>query len=281
MRKPHRRALRVSRANGYDARMITYPDIDPVAIQLGPLAVHWYGLMYVFGFAAGWWLGRIRAKRPHSPLTPTQVDDLVFYIAVGIVAGGKLGYHLFYNLGGIAADPLSLLRLWEGGMSFHGGMLGVFIACWLFQRKVGCGFFRMTDFVAPLIPPGLGFGRIGNFINGELWGAPSDLPWAMVYPPLGPDPRHPSQLYQALLEGLVLFAIVWWFSSRPRPAMAVSGVFLVGYGTFRFLVEFVRLPDAHIGYLAFGWVTMGHVLTLPMILGGALLLWLAYGKSKG
>lgn len=260
--------------------MLLYPDIDPVAIQLGPLAVHWYGLMYAVGFLAGWGLGRLRARRPGSPLTPSQVDDFLIYAALGVVLGGRIGYVLFYNFSAFTQNPLILLKLWEGGMSFHGGMLGVFAATWLFARKTGCHFFSLADFIAPLAPIGLGAGRIGNFINGELWGAPTSLPWGMVYLPLGGVPRHPSQLYQALLEGLLLFLILWWFSSRPRPRAAVSGLFLLCYGSFRFMVEFVRLPDAHIGYVAFDWMTMGQVLSLPMILGGLGLLAWAYGRNN-
>ncbi len=256
--------------------MLTYPDIDPVALQLGPLAIHWYGLMYGVGFLAGWWLGRVRAKQPWRPVKPPQMEDLVLYVALGVILGGRIGYILFYDMGQVANDPLRLIRLWEGGMSFHGGLLGVIIACLLFVRKTGVSFLRLMDFVAPLVPIGLGAGRIGNFINGELWGKPTDLPWGMVYAPLGPDPRHPSQLYQFLLEGVVLFIALWLFSRKPRPTMSVSGLFLVLYGLFRFIVEFARMPDAHIGYLAFGWVTMGQVLSLPMMAGGVLLLFLAY-----
>jgi phosphatidylglycerol:prolipoprotein diacylglycerol transferase len=260
--------------------MLVYPDIDPIAFQIGPVAVRWYGLMYAVGFLAGWWLGRVRARRPHAPLTPLQVDDLVIYIALGVVVGGRMGYVLFYSFPAFLDNPLILFKIWEGGMSFHGGMLGVFAAVWLFARKIGRPFFALTDFIAPLVPIGLGAGRIGNFINGELWGAPTNLPWGMVYPPLGDAPRHPSQLYQFALEGVALFIILWWFSSKPRPRAAVSGLFLLCYGSFRFLVEFVRLPDAHIGYLAWGWLTMGQVLSLPMILGGIGLLVWAYGRNK-
>lgn len=270
--------------------MLTYPAIDPVAVSLGPLKVHWYGLMYLVGFLAGWWLGRKRAARPDSGWTVAEVDELVFYSAVGVVLGGRIGYVLFYSFSEFLADPLLLLRIWEGGMSFHGGLLGVMAALWLFGRRFGQRFFETADFVAPLVPIGLGAGRIGNFINGELWGRVGDVPWAIRLPcdrfseacrGLPPDavysaPFHPSQLYEAGLEGLVLFLILWFFSSRPRPTMAVSGLFLACYGLFRFAVEFVRMPDVQLGYLAFGWVTMGQVLSLPMLLGGLLLLILAY-----
>ena len=254
--------------------MLVYPDIDPVALELGPVAIHWYGLMYVVGFAAAWGLGRWRARRADSPVTAQQVDDIIFFGALGVVIGAKLGYHLFYNLAGIAADPLALLRLWEGGMSFHGGLIGVAVALITYAWRMGIPLLRLTDFVAPLVPIGLGAGRLGNFINGELWGRPAEVPWAMVYPPLGDEPRHPSQLYQMGLEGVALFALVWWLSAQPRARGAVTGLFLLGYGVFRSISELFRMPDAHIGYLALGWVTMGHVLSLPLIVAGAgLLAW--------
>jgi phosphatidylglycerol:prolipoprotein diacylglycerol transferase len=255
--------------------MVPYPNIDPVALRLGPIAVHWYGLMYLFGFAAGWWLGRQRAKRAGTGWVPAQVDDLVVYVALGVVLGGRLGYILFYGFPQYLEAPLDALKVWQGGMSFHGGLLGVLVAMWLYGRRHGRSFLSVTDFIAPLIPPGLLFGRIGNFINGELWGRVSDVPWAMIFPTGGPLPRHPSQLYQAGLEGVALFIILWFYSSRPRGTGAVSGMFLIVYAVFRFSMEFVRVPDAHIGYLAFGWLTMGHVLTLPMLVGGLALLWMA------
>jgi len=248
--------------------MFNYPEIDPVAFQLGPLAVRWYGLMYLFGFVAAWWLGRRRARRAESPVTPQQVDDLIFFAALGIIIGGRMGYVLFYGFDQFLRDPLSLLRLWEGGMSFHGGFIGVLVAMALLARRIGASFFRVTDFVAPLVPLGLGAGRIGNFINGELWGKTTEVPWAFIVDGV---PRHATQLYQAGLEGLALFVLLWLYSSRRRPEMAVSALFLTGYGVFRFAVEFLRLPDAHIGYIAFGWLTMGQLLSLPMILGGLLM----------
>lgn len=260
--------------------MLQHPQFDPVAISLGPLKIHWYGLTYLVGFIAGWWLGRIRARKPWSPLNEDQVGDLLFYIALGVILGGRFGYVVFYNFDAFIADPLWLLRVWEGGMSFHGGLLGVMFAMWWYGRKVGSGFWKMADFVAPLVPIGLGAGRIGNFINGELWGKPTDVAWGMVFPQ-APDAlaRHPSQLYQFALEGVVFFIILWWFSSKPRPRMAVSGLFLVCYGVFRFLVEFVRQPDPQLGYLAFEWLTMGQVLSFPMILAGAGLMVIAYRRG--
>lgn len=260
--------------------MLTYPDIDPVAFQLGPLKVHWYGLMYLVGFAGGWALARLRVRRPWSPLNAEQVDDLLFYCALGTVIGGRLGYILFYNFGAFADNPLIIFRVWEGGMSFHGGLIGVLTGVWLFVRRQGVRFFDVMDFIAPFVPVGLGAGRLGNFINGELWGKVADVPWAMVFPHAGPDPRHPSQLYEFFLEGIVLFGILWLFSRRPRPRMAISGLFAVCYGLFRFLVEFVRTPDAHIGYLAFGWLTMGQLLTLPLVAAGGIALWLAYARGS-
>jgi len=249
--------------------MLTYPNIDPVAISLGPIRIYWYGVMYLIGFGAGWWLGRLRAKQPWRGWRPEQMDDVMFFVVFGVVLGGRFGYVLFYNFSYFISNPLSVFKVWEGGMSFHGGLVGVLIAMAIYARRRGIGFFSVADFIAPLVPIGLGAGRIGNFINGRLWGKETDLPWGMVFPGAGSAPRHPSQLYEALLEGAVLFLILWLYSRRPRPAMAVSALFLLFYGLFRFSVEFLRVPDEQFGYLAFGWVTMGQVLTLPMILAGA------------
>lgn len=282
--------------------MLTYPEIDPVIFEIGFLKIRWYGMMYVIGFLAGWWLARVRCKRADSPINAQQVDDLVFYAMLGVIVGGRLGYVFFYGMSEFLADPLYLFKIWVGGMSFHGGLLGVIGAMWWFARKLGHSVWTMTDFVAPLVPLGLGFGRIGNFINGELWGAPAEgVPWAMrvacdgtparrtlceTQLGLSPavewtPPLHPSMLYEALFEGAVLFAILWWFSSKPRPRMAVSGMFLIFYGIFRFSIEFVRIPDADVGYLFFGWVTMGQILSTPMILLGLLMLVFAYRRDAG
>jgi len=261
--------------------MIAHPDIDPVAFSVGPLKVHWYGLMYLAGFSIGWWLGRRRTRQTWRGLRPVDMDDLLFYAVLGIVVGGRLGYLVFYGYERVLDDPLYALRVWQGGMSFHGGLLGVIVAMAWFARSRDMRFFQVADFIAPLVPPGLCAGRIGNFINGNLWGAPTELPWGVVFrsPAAGGVARHPSQLYEALLEGVVLFVVLWLFSRAPRPLRSVSGLFLLGYGIMRFAVEFVREPDAHIGYLAFGWLTMGQLLTLPMIVAGsALLLW-AYRKG--
>ena len=267
--------------------MLQYPDIDPVALSLGPLdlfgktvgplEVHWYGIMYLLAFAGAWWLGMRRAARPGSMIAKAQVEDLIVYGAMGVVLGGRCGYVLFYHFERFLSDPMWLLRVWEGGMSFHGGLIGVTLAMVLYARKIQVPFFALMDFVAPLVPLGLGFGRLGNFIGQELWGRATDLSWAMVFPK---DPqglaRHPSQLYQAALEGLLLFAVLLWFSAKPRPRMAVSGLFLTLYGIFRFAVEFVREPDSHIGFDLLGWMTRGQLLCIPMIALGVFLLVLAY-----
>lgn len=261
--------------------MLQHPDFDPVAVAIGPLKVHWYGIMYLIGFAAAWWLARRRTRRADSPLAAEQIDDLIFYGALGVILGGRFGYVLFYNFDRFLADPVWLFKVWEGGMSFHGGMLGVAasMAWFAHSRRISLG--RLLDFVTPLAPIGLGCGRIGNFIGQELWGRETDVPWAMIFPG---DPehlaRHPSQLYQAFLEGLVLFVIVYWYSSRPRPTWAVSGLFLLCYGAFRYLVEFFREPDAQIGFDALGWMTRGQILSTPMIVVGVVILIWAYCRPQ-
>ena len=259
--------------------MLAYPQIDPVAIALGPLKIHWYGLMYLIGIGGAWLLASRRLKDFDPTWSKEKLSDLVFWVAMGVILGGRLGYALFYDLPAYLAEPLKILRVWEGGMSFHGGLIGVMLATWLFGRRNGKSFFQLMDFIAPLVPIGLGAGRIGNFINAELWGKVTDVPWAMVFPNGGPDPRHPSQLYQFALEGVALFVILWLYSRKPRPTMAVSGLFAICYGIFRFIVEFVRVPDAQLGYLAWNWLTMGQVLCLPMILGGIGLMVWAYRRQ--
>lgn len=263
--------------------MLQYPEIDPVAIALGPVKVHWYGLAYLAGLAFAWWLAVRRSRVPGAAVRRDQVDDLIFFGALGVVLGGRIGYALFYGGDKLAEDPTWLLRVWQGGMSFHGGMLGVMLAMYLFARRRRIAIGALLDFVAPLVPMGLAFGRLGNFIGQELWGRPTDVPWAMIFPR---DPlqlaRHPSQLYQFALEGVLLGIIVIWFSSRPRPTWAVSGVFSLGYGCLRFTVEFFREPDQHIGFEALGWLTRGQLLCLPMIALGIFLLVFAYrDRAKG
>ena len=261
--------------------MLPYPEIDPVAVALGPLKIHWYGLAYLTGIAAGWWLAMRRSSHPWSPVQRDQVDDLTFYVALGVVLGGRVGYTFLYGGERLVEDPMWALRLWEGGMSFHGGFLGVLFAMYLFGRRHNIAFWKLMDFVAPFVPIGLGLGRLGNFIGQELWGRATDVPWAMVFPA---DPlqlvRHPSQLYQFALEGVLLFTVLIWFSSRPRPTCAVSGVFSLLYGCVRFFSEFFREPDAHLGFQAFGWMTRGQMLCIPMIITGIVLLWVAYGRQQ-
>ncbi len=264
--------------------MLAYPEIDPVALALGPIKIHWYGLTYLAGLGFAWWLALKRSARPDVPVSRDQVDDMIFYAALGVVLGGRLGYILFYGLDQLLTDPSWGLRIWEGGMSFHGGMLGVILAMYIFGRQRGIGFGDMLDFAAVLTPLGLALGRIGNFIGQELWGRPTDVPWAMVFPrdPLQ-LPRHPSQLYQFALEGMLLFALLLWFSRKPRPTWAVGGLFVLGYGCLRFFAEFFREPDAHLGFQALGWMTRGQILCIPMIALGIYLLWYAYrgeGRSQ-
>lgn len=272
---PPRRAAGLTK----DIRMLTYPAIDPVAFSLGPAKVHWYGLTYLAGLAFAWWLARRRSARPDSPLRREQIDDLIFYAALGVVLGGRIGYVVFYGGQRLADDPGWMLRVWEGGMSFHGGLVGVIVAMALFARRHAISVLPLLDFVAVLTPVGLGLGRLGNFIGQELWGRPTDVPWAMVFPrdPLQ-LPRHPSQLYQFALEGILLFAVLYLFSRRSRPAGAVGGLFCLGYGLLRFFVEFFREPDAHIGFQAFGWLTRGQLLCLPMMAVGIALLAYAYRR---
>lgn len=262
--------------------MIAYPDIDPVAVDMGFVKIHWYGISYVVGILVSWLLLRYRGRQAQWGVSDEQVADLVFYAMLGIILGGRLGSVIFYNLPYYLQHPIEIFYIQQGGMSFHGGLIGVILAVWVFAGKINKPLFGLIDYIAPVVPIGLGCGRIGNFINGELWGAPSNLPWAMIFPDpaSGGIARHPSQLYEAFLEGLVLFIILWCFSIKPRPLKAISGLFLLGYGIFRFAVEFVRTPDAHIGYLAFDWLTMGQLLSLPMVIIGVVLLVMAYRVKK-
>ncbi|MGY3946636.1 prolipoprotein diacylglyceryl transferase [Aeromonas allosaccharophila] len=256
-----------------------FSQIDPVAFSLGPLSVRWYGLMYLFGFAFAMWLAGRRADAPNSGWTRNEVSDLLFYGFLGVILGGRVGYVLFYNFDLFLADPTYLFKIWTGGMSFHGGLIGVITAMIWFAHKTKRHFFTVADFVAPLIPFGLGVGRIGNFLNGELWGRITDVPWAIIFPEAGPEPRHPSQLYQFALEGVVLFIILNLFWRKNPPRGAISGMFLLFYGLFRFLVEFVRQPDSQLG-LYLQEISMGQILSTPMIIAGALMIWVAYKRPQ-
>ena len=251
--------------------------INPVAFDLGFIQIHWYGLMYVFGFLIGYWLAVYRIDRASFPISREQMSDFLSWIALGVIAGGRAGYMIFYQPDRLLDEPLSLLYVWEGGMAFHGGLIGVIALTWIFARKHKVAPLALGDALAPLIPIGLGLGRLGNFIGGELWGRPTDLPWAMIFPKVDELARHPSQLYQFVLEGLVLFVILWLFSSKPRRRGQVTGLFLLGYGVFRFMVEFVREPDSHLGFIAQNWMTMGQLLTLPMIVIG---IWLLFIRKE-
>jgi phosphatidylglycerol:prolipoprotein diacylglycerol transferase len=263
--------------------MLTHPNFDPIALELGPVHVRWYGMMYLTAFAIVLILGRMRIRnQPWLTISVRDLDDMLFLGVLGVVLGGRLGYILFYKPLEYLHDPIRILFVWEGGMSFHGGFIGVILAMLWFARSRGKQWLAVTDFIAPLCPLGLGAGRIGNFINGELWGRPSELPWAMVFPQAADGiARHPSQLYEFALEGLVLFAILWLYSRRWRPLGAVSGLFLLGYGVLRFLVEFTREPDDFLGLLGFG-LSMGQWLSLPMVVAGAaLMVWAnKYGQRR-
>lgn len=274
--------------------------IDPVAFSVGGFAIYWYSMMYLVAFGAFWFLGRVRANRADAPLAPKQVGDFLFWGVIGVIVGGRLGYVLFYGFEQLLDSPLFLFQIRDGGMSFHGGLIGVLVAIWLYGRHLGCGFLRLGDFIAPLAPVGLAAGRIGNFIGGELWGRLTDVPWAVIFPAAVPAgalsgqslqqqymegaldvfARHPSQLYQAALEGVLLFVVLWIYSARPRPTGAVSGVFLIGYALLRFGAEFFREPDAQLGFVALDWMTMGQVLSLPMFAAGIVLLVWAFRKAS-
>jgi len=260
--------------------MLQYPSINPVAFSIGPLAVHWYGLMYLIGFVGAWILLTFRAKKINSVWTKENVSDIIFYGALGVIIGGRVGYILFYNFTEFLHAPWTLFQVWKGGMSFHGGLIGVIVMMWFYSRKIHKRLVDLTDFIVPVVPIGLGAGRIGNFINGELWGRVTDVPWGMVYPSAGMLSRHPSELYEFLLEGVLLFIILWWFSSKPRPRYAVSGLFLLCYGDFRFFAEFFREPDSQLGYLLFHWMTMGQLLCVPMIVIGLGMMAYAYHYVK-
>ncbi len=245
--------------------------INPIAFSIGSLDVHWYGIMYIFGFICAWILGCYRTKNPCTLWTKHDVEDLITWVMVGVIIGGRIGYSLFYEFSTFLNDPLEIFRLWNGGMSFHGGLLGVLLSIYLWSKKQKRHFLVVVDFIALIIPPGLFLGRLGNFINGELWGSITNKPWGVIFPNAGPFPRHPSQIYEALLEGVLLFICLWVYAKKPKPEGHIAGLFGILYGLFRFSIEFIRQPDSHIGYLAFGWLTMGQVLSIPLIIVG---LWL-------
>ena len=273
--------------------MLQFPNFNPIAVSLGPfnifektigpLDVHWYGIMYMLAFLSAWLLALYRSGKPHSPISKVEVENLVTYGAFGVILGGRVGYVIFYNFDRWMGDPLWLFRIWEGGMSFHGGLLGVLIAMYVYSTRIRVPYLALMDFVAPIVPLGLGFGRIGNFIGQELWGRVADVPWAMVFPkaedPVGVA-RHPSQLYQATLEGLVMFIVLFWFSAKPRPRGAVGGLFLVLYASFRSIVENFREPDADIGFDLFGVITRGQLLSAPMFILGVGLLGYGYYQER-
>ena len=252
-----------------------YPSIDPVLVHIGPLAIHWYAISYLVGISLVWWVLTRRARSDRIPWNEEQLSDLLFYLVLGVIVGGRLGYMLFYDLPDLEANPLNLLKIWQGGMSFHGGMVGVFVGMYVYGRFNRRTFFEIADYIAPGIPLALGCGRLGNFANTELPGRITDVPWAVIFPgeTVG---RHPSSLYQAVLEGPLLFTVMWLFSAKPRPRMAVSGLFLVGYGSLRIFSEFFRQPDPQLGFIAFGWLTMGQLLSLPMVLFGVAFLVYSY-----
>lgn len=257
-------------------KFLQFPVIDPIIFSIGPVSLRWYGTMYLIGFVAALILANKAADRSHGLWSKEQVSDLLFYGFLGVVLGGRFGYVLFYQFDYFLSDPLYLLKIWQGGMSFHGGLLGVIFAIFIFARKTKKSFLMVGDFVAPLVPIGLGMGRLGNFINAELWGRETDVPWAMVFPTDQLQlPRHPSQLYEFALEGVVLFAILYIISRKTQRLGLASGVFLIGYGIFRSFVEFFREPDAHLG-LYFSFISKGQILSIPMILGGIFIIYVGY-----
>lgn len=259
--------------------MLQYPHINPIAFHIGPLPVHWYGLMYLFGFIIGWWLLIWRVKRFNYGMNTEMVSDLVFYVALGVILGGRIGYMLFYDLPVLIHHPVTVFKVYQGGMSFHGGLLGVAIALWIYHKRHHIMYLTLTDLLCPIAPIGLALGRLGNFINGELFGRVTNVPWAMIFPNGGPYPRHPSMLYECFLEGVVLFIFLWIYSLKPRATGMASGLFLILYAIFRFVVEFFRQPDPQLGFVAFGWVTRGQELCIPMLIIGIILIVIA--KRRG
>ncbi len=252
--------------------MFIYPQINPIAFSLGPIQVHWYGLMYVIGFVCAWLICQSRASKPGSGWTKDDITDIITWVMLGAIIGARLGYVLFYDLANYISSPIEIFYVWKGGMSFHGGFIGVTLVLYLWSKSHNRNFLDVVDMIAPGVAPGLFFGRIGNFINGELWGKVTDSPLGMVFPHAGDLPRHPVQLYEACLEGLVLFAIVWVFSSKERAEGANTGMLVLCYAVFRIFCEFFREPDVHIGYLLGDWFTMGMLLSLPLLALGIFLL---------
>lgn len=261
------------------ANYITFPQIDPIIFSVGPISLRWYGLMYLVAFGLAWWLANRAASKKDSGWTEQQVSDLLFVGFMGVILGGRIGYVLFYQFDMFLEDPLYLFKIWTGGMSFHGGLLGVLTAMAWFAWRNNKGYLQLGDFVAPLIPLGLGAGRLGNFINAELWGRTTDVPWAVLFPNAGPYPRHPSQLYEFALEGVVLFILIMVYRRMNPPTGSLGGLFLAGYGSARFFIEFYREPDAHLGVLSAG-MSMGQWLSLPMIIGGVVLIIYAYATAS-
>lgn len=260
--------------------MLHYPHINPIALQIGKIKIYWYGIIYLIGFTLAWLLAKIRAKKYYPNWHSETINDLIFYCALGGIIGGRLGYVLFYNATMVLHDPLFIFKTWLGGMSFHGGIIGVIISIFFFAKKIRLPFLAILDFVAPLAPLGIALGRIGNFINAELWGRVTDVPWGMVFPNGGPLPRHPSQLYESFAEGILLFIIIWFYTAKPRARGTSSGLFLLTYGIIRFICEFFREPDLHLGFVAFNWLTMGQLLSLPVIAAGISLFWFCHKKAK-
>lgn len=259
--------------------MLHYPTIPRTALTIGPIKIYWYGIMYLLGFALAWILAKVKSRQLKLNWTTEQISDLIFYAAIGVILGGRIGYTLFYALPDFLANPLFIFKIWNGGMSFHGGTLGVVVAMFFFARKMHLPFLTISDFLVPLIPLGLALGRIGNFINAELPGRVTSMPWGMIFPNAGDLPRHPSQLYEASLEGIVLFLILWFYTTKPRPRGTASALFLIGYGVFRIACEFFREPDVQLGFIAFHWLTMGQLLSLPMIIIG-IIMWLMCRKES-
>lgn len=253
--------------------MLIFPNFDPIAFSIGPIQIHWYGLMYLLGFLMAWGIATWRTQHYELGWTSEEISDLIFYAAVGVVVGGRVGYLIFYNTSHFLHHPFILFKLWEGGMSFHGGLIGVLLALGYFAYKKHMTFWRVADFTAPLVPLGIAAGRMGNFINGELWGRPTQMPWGMVFPEIDQTPRHPSQLYEFSLEGILLFFVIWWYARKKRPEGCVAAIFLVGYAVARIIAECFREPDVQRGFLAFGWLTEGQLLSIPMLIFGLILWW--------